>query len=248
MPGLELLWASLALLLAYTLRGLTGFGSAMVAVPILSQFWPLVQVVPGVMLLDYLAAWWLSRGKISGEPDRQEIRRLLPFALAGCVAGAWLLLHTDNTLLMLLLGVAVTLFGGFYTVNPERLPAIPPVWAPLFGFFGGSTGALFGVSAPPYVIYLTSRLKGKGEVRATFSYLARFDGAFRIALMAYFGLLLNPVSLGLFGMGLAAAWAGLSLGDRLHQRLPQRRILRATGLLLTLLGLSLLLEAWLRHN
>lgn len=236
--------AGAGLLLAYTIRGLAGFGSAMVAVPLLSQFWPVAEVVPGIMLLDYLSALWLSRGRQRAAAVTAEVRRLLPAGLAGCLLGALLLERIDNPGLLLLLGTVVLIFGAYYCLQPAQLPVFSPAWAPLAGFVGGTTGALFGVSAPPYVIYLTGRLRGKGPVRATFSYLARFDGAFRLLLLASLGLLWNRTSLSVFALGLPCLWLGLRLGDRLHHRLSESAALRLTGLLLSLLGANLIRQAW----
>ena len=48
------------LLLAYFLRGITGFGSGLIAIPLLAHFLPLTFVVPMVLVLDFVASIVLS--------------------------------------------------------------------------------------------------------------------------------------------------------------------------------------------
>ena len=59
----------------------------------------------------------------------------------------------------------------------------------LDGLIGGLVGALFGTGGPPYVIYLTHRIKDKSQLRATFSGLFMVDGSIRIATFVVSGLL-----------------------------------------------------------
>ena len=54
----DLLLAAAVVFFAYLVRGVnTGFGSALVAVPLLVQMLPLTTVVPFIATLDVVAAW-----------------------------------------------------------------------------------------------------------------------------------------------------------------------------------------------
>ena len=55
--------AFLILLLAYFLRGITGFGSGLIAIPLLAHILPLTFVVPMVLVLDFVASIVLSSRK-----------------------------------------------------------------------------------------------------------------------------------------------------------------------------------------
>ena len=54
---------------AYFVRALSGFGSGLIAVPLLAQLHPLTRVVPAVMALDFLAS--LLIGRIGGKPGEK---------------------------------------------------------------------------------------------------------------------------------------------------------------------------------
>lgn len=64
---------AMGLFFAYVIRGMVGFGSAMVAIPILSRYYPVADMVPGVMLIDYFAALRLSWGSRSDSVNKGEI-------------------------------------------------------------------------------------------------------------------------------------------------------------------------------
>ncbi|HEY7041319.1 MAG TPA: hypothetical protein VID28_20800, partial [Methylomirabilota bacterium] len=49
-------YSGLVLLLAYWVRGVAGFGSGLIAVPLLTLAWPVPLVVPLVVALDYLGS------------------------------------------------------------------------------------------------------------------------------------------------------------------------------------------------
>jgi len=56
MGYLELALAAPVILSAYFVRGLTGFGSALIAVPVLCLSLPIEIVVPSVIALDFLGS------------------------------------------------------------------------------------------------------------------------------------------------------------------------------------------------
>ncbi|HSL51291.1 MAG TPA: TSUP family transporter, partial [Candidatus Deferrimicrobiaceae bacterium] len=49
-------YSGLVVLLAYWVRGMAGFGSGLIAVPLLTLMWPVTTVVPIVVALDYLGS------------------------------------------------------------------------------------------------------------------------------------------------------------------------------------------------
>ena len=62
-------YSGLVVLLAYWVRGMAGFGSGLIAVPLLTLMWPVTLVVPVVVALDYLGS--ATQGIISGRSRRR---------------------------------------------------------------------------------------------------------------------------------------------------------------------------------
>lgn len=234
--------ASLIILLAYLIRGITGFGSGLIAIPLLAHFFPLTFVVPLILVMDFLASAILT-GKTKLQVQWPEIGILLPSTLIGVLIGTFLLINLPREPLLIGLGVFVIFFGLRYLFNIHSEKLISRLWSVPAGLIGGSIGAMFGTGGPPYVIYLAHRLQNKTELVGTLSGLFMIDGGIRIVVFLVFGLLLqDDIFLALlFSLPLMAI--GLYIGSKMHLSLSHRHQLSIIGGLLLLSGGSLIWKA-----
>jgi len=75
-------YSGLVVALAYWVRGMAGFGSGLIAVPLLTLMWPVTLVVPVVVALDYLGS--ASQGiKNVDQVAWPEQLVLIPFMVVG---------------------------------------------------------------------------------------------------------------------------------------------------------------------
>jgi uncharacterized membrane protein YfcA len=226
---------------AYFIRGITGFGSALISVPLLALSQPLQLAVPLVLALDFTASLALG-GANTKKANWAEIRVLLPFGMIGACAGAYALLTLPTTPVLLTLG-AFTMFFGFRNIfGLQPVGRLSRAWAMPAGLAGGGAGALFGAGSPPYIMYLTRRLLDKGAVRATFSWLIAIDGGFRLGLFLFAGLLLNPQLQIAYVLGLIPMAAGLYMGNKVHLDITSEGMFKVVGALLVLSGAMLFLK------
>ena len=231
------------LLVAYFLRGITGFGSGLIAIPLLAHFLPLTFVVPMVLVLDFVASVALSRHtRLQVRWD--EIRFLLPASIVGILLGTFLLVNLPREPLLVALASFVIFFGLRYVFNVHGEKPISRWWSLPTGLIGGLIGALFGTGGPPYVVYLSHRLHDKTQLRGTLSGLFMLDGALRIITFLIFGLLLQTEMLTALLLALPLMALGLYLGNRVHLGISHRQQLAIIGGLLLLSGGSLLWKAW----
>ncbi|MDH5263677.1 MAG: sulfite exporter TauE/SafE family protein, partial [Betaproteobacteria bacterium] len=86
LPALAWVVAPLAILFAYTVFGMSGFGSAVIAVPILANWLPLTYLVPLIALGDVVAALCVG-GAGRRHVNVAELKRLVPFMILGIVLG-----------------------------------------------------------------------------------------------------------------------------------------------------------------
>lgn len=232
------------LLTAYFVRGLTGFGSGLISVPLLALWQPLQLVVPLIMVLDFVASFILG-GVNTKKTDWSEIKRLLPFGVIGASFGVFALLRFPSTPVLTALGAFTIFFGVRNAFGIQPKGHISALWAVPTGLIGSGAGALFGTSAPPYIIYLTHRLEDKTAVRATFSWLFVLDGGFRLILFVAAGLLLDRQTQLSIAMGLIPMVAGLYIGNRVHLDITRERMLQVIGWVLVGAGTSLILKVLL---
>jgi uncharacterized membrane protein YfcA len=229
------------LMSAYFIRGITGFGSALISVPLLALSQPLQFAVPLVLALDFTASLVLG-GTNTKKANWNEIKVLLPFGMIGGCIGAYALVTLPTTPVLLTLG-GFTMFFGFRNIfGLQPVGQLSRAYAVPAGLAGGAAGALFGAGSPPYIMYLTRRLLDKGAVRATFSWLIAIDGGFRLGLFLFAGLLFDSKLQIAYALGLVPMALGLYTGNKVHMDITSEGMLRVVGALLVLSGAMLFLK------
>lgn len=231
------------LLGAYFIRGISGFGSGLIAVPLLALKLPLTFVVPLILLTDFSASLLLG-GLHLKHVDWTEIRRLLLPGLLGVLAGTLLLVSLPKTPMLIGLGSFVILFAlrNLLFTGKEAKP-ISHWWAWPAALTGGTVGALFGTGGPPYVMYLSHRIHDKGILRATLSGLFFIEGLARIGSFTVSGLLLDVRVFWSYLAAMPVALVALWLGSHVHTRLNNQQMLSLISLILLISGVSLFIKA-----
>ena len=228
---------------AYAVFGMTGFGAAMVGVPVLVQLMPLQQAVPMVVLFD-LVCTSLVGGRNWRKVSPPELYRLMPWMLLGIVLGATLLNRLPPKWPLIALGVFVLLMcarnllasGG---ANPSPLRA---AWSFPFGTMGGVFSALFGTGGPIYTIYLSRRLPDVDQFRVTISVIILLSGVSRAIAFGSSGMYSDSAILKLAAFLLPAALLGVLVGSKLRTRFSQQVLKRLITVLLAVSGLGALVR------
>ena len=232
-PSLPLLAvvAGIAFLAAFV-QGVTGFGSALVAMPLLA---PVVGVREAAALVALLS---LAVNFALLLPARRELpwRRVAPLlagSLAGIPAGVLLLAGTDPRLARGLLGISLVatslamLRARHPTIGPGKGPALA------LGAIAGLLGGAFNINGPVVTLYAAARGWGREETHPALQLYFLASGLLIVALHGVAGvtsrqvLLASAVSMPALGLGSIAGWA-------VHRRVSEERYRRL--LLLTLLA------------
>lgn len=241
-----LLATALVVAFAYTIFGITGFGSTAIAVPILAHFLPLTFIVPLMVILDLAAAAILGR---SGREHVSwpELKRVLPWLFVGIVLGATVLVKLPQPPLKIALGVFVIAVGMHAIFNPAAHGSISRSWAVPTGLVGGVVAALFGSGGPIYATYLARRLEDKSALRSTLARMISISAVVRTVMYAIGGLLVS-VALWLVAVAMAPfVWVGIKAGGRIHTGLTAGQMRTIVGALLVLSGMVLLGRTFLGH-
>jgi uncharacterized membrane protein YfcA len=241
LTAFDFLPLSLIIAFAYTVFGLTGFGSSVTAMPLLVLVLPLRVAVPLMLVFDLVSGLllgWRNRRHI----DRREALRLLPFMAAGMAIGVLALVRAPERLLLLVLGAFILAYAAWGLLAPKATRPLATAWAAPFGIVGGVFTALFGTGGPFYTIYLTRRIDDKLALRPTISGVLFFSAVCRLVLFSGAGLYRQPGLPLLAAALLPFALGGLYLGNRLHQWLPAERIRQAIWGVLIVGGISLVVR------
>jgi hypothetical protein len=234
--------AAAILLAAYFIRGITGFGSGLIAVPMLALFLPLRFVVPLILLLDFTASIVIG-GLTFRRVQWGEVSVLVPFGIVGVVVGTSLLVSLPKAPMLIALALFVLAFGLRSLLALHGTRPISRWWAIPASLTGGTVGGLFGTGGPPYIIYLAHRVRDKGDLRATLSVLFFVEGLARILSFLAAGLLLSADVWLAYVVALPLMLGALYAGGHAHVGLSQPQMTRLVGALLLVAGVSLLFKA-----
>lgn len=238
-----MVYAGLIVWFAYLVYGLTGFGSGLVAVPLLAHFIPLQFVVPYILVLNVSASLsMLGKQNFRRQANWRELGPLMPFAIAGMVGGTILLTSLPTHVLLLGLGVFVLIFGIKNLLGLGGEGMVSRIWAVPAGLAGGAAGAMFNTSGPPYMIYLTHRLRDKSQLRSTFSALILMESGLRLVVFLIAGLMLQEDMLLSLLVAFPLMWFGLYVGNRIHLGISREQMMKLLGTLLAVSGTSLILR------
>ena len=223
--------------------GLTGFGAALVTIPLATHLVPLHFALALFVVMDLANAF-----RIGFENPKRAVRyewtRMVPTILLGTAVGATLLLHLPRQAATLALGVFVLAFALYSLVRrPEARKIIAARWAYVAGFAGGITSTLFGAGGPPYAMYLSNRGLTKEQYRATLGLATLTSISLRTVAFFITGFLLDPqvwlCAAAIVPAGLIGLWAA----GFLFRRISRDGLMRVVTLMLVASGVSLIVRA-----
>jgi hypothetical protein len=223
--------------------GISGFGSALVTIPIAVQFVPLQFALPLFALVDLSTAFSVGLEN-PRNAARDEWRRLVPMILVGTALGVTLLVNLPRAAGMFLLGAFVLSYALYSLVRHGPPRVIRPYWAWLAGLCGGITSTVFGAGGPAYAIYLSQRGLTKEQFRATMGFAIMTSISVRVIAFFITGLLLNSEVWLTALIAVPAALLGMWVARHAYLRISREALMRVVALILLASGGSLMVRAF----
>jgi uncharacterized membrane protein YfcA len=179
-------------LAASVLRGFTGFGFGLAAVPLLSLAMPPAQVVPFVVTLQVvigvagLRAAWV-------ECDWRAVRLLFPGLLLGVPLGLLILTLLPPDLVRLMIGIIIAF--SVWLIN--RGATLPPNPSRLIsggvGLVSGIISGLASMGGPPIIVFLLALGHSAQRMRATAIVYFMLSGSVSLISMAARGMITRDI-------------------------------------------------------
>lgn len=234
--------------LAYTIKGLIGFGNPLISAPLLSMRLDNVILTPGTLLMDLPI-----NGYITWKNRRSfQSRRILPLLAAnvcGIIPGVLLLRSSLPWVIKALLGVVVVFLGlemATRNLRPVRAGRDLPWLRLAVAFFSGICGGLFGINMF-IVAYLQRTAKDYSEFKGSLCFLFFGENVFRLCTYAVSGMLTRDVLLvGLCSVPAAAL--AMLLANLLGPRLDEGKLQKGAIVLFILGGVSVIFKAVVFHT
>ncbi len=242
---MEYVLIALVLLAGSFTQSLSGFGSALVAMPFLltivgpREAAPLMALASGTMQIALLIRY------------RRALRlgalwRLALAAFIGIPIGAYALTRLNENVVLGLLGVVLVAYAVYALTRPKMPELRHNAWAYAAGFVSGLLGGAYTTNGPPVIVYGSCRRWNREEFKANLQGFFSVCNVVILATHAVYGNLTAQVFKGYLAAlpGLAVGvTAGLLLDRYINPKLF-RKIMLA---LLVLLGLRLLVRATLGY-
>lgn len=235
-PTTIILWGFCTIFFASATSGLTGFGFALVTVPLLMILLPPKTVVPITLTLSSLGSILIlfeTRKWI-------DMRRIWPLIVAGVLGtplGTYLLLILDVNTLKAMIGtvvalVALALFTGFrWRIQNERLVRV------LAGFASGLLSGSTSMAGPPVILFFSNQGTEKQIFRANLTLYFTVLGLATL-LSQWLGGLITEEVLVYSVRFLPALLVGILLGVKLAHKVSEAVFRRVTLVIMILTGLS----------
>ena len=228
-----LAWLALTVLLAGKGRGFTGFGSALVYLPIAAIFLPPTWVI-GTMIAFSMFGPLPLMPRALREANKAEVVRLAVAGAFGIPLGVYLLTQLDAEVFRWLVsGVAVVTLG-LLASGWRYHGEVTPVLGLATGFVSGVLGGFVGLAGPPVILLYLSGRKAVAEIRAV---ILLFLFTTDVVVMVTF-LLRDLITLEAFFIGLLLV-PSYMIGGLLGQKLfdPAReRLFRGLAYAIILLA------------
>jgi hypothetical protein len=240
-------YATGVILLATVVRTALGFGEALVAVPLLALYLPIVVATPLAVCVSIIVAL-LVIARDWRHVELRSVAWLLLASFIGIPVGIHLIAHVDDHLVKLLLGALIAAFGVYAIrgASSVRMASDSLAWLCGAGLIAGIMGGAYGMNGPPLAIYGTMRGWPPQRFRATLQ--AYFLVASLAGLLGYFGVgLVTPVLGSYLLWSLPAVAAGVVLGRMIAARISHDRFVHAVYVGLVTIGLLLIAEAMLKR-
>ena len=219
-------------------QSISGFGFALIVMPLLSLAMGLQTAAP----LVALAALTLYTINLIRYRQAVDVRRVLRLGVAcalGVPVGLWALANVDESIVKLLMGLVLVAYAAYKLSSPAALHLRSRRWAYIAGFIAGCMGGAYNTPGPPLVVYGSLRQWPKDEFRATLQALFFINGVLTVS-SHYAARRLTADVLTFYAYAVPAFLLGVLAGSRVDAKLNRDRFRTIVTVMILVLGLSLI--------
>ena len=231
---LPLFFAILVILLAGLVQGLAGFGFSQFTLPLLLLIMGTQELIPIMVVLSLFLNLFL----VYELRKYVELKRIWPLMLGGALGipiGTYLLLIVDISIMKLLIGIVIIIFGMALlfeirkNITREKLAMAP------IGFAGGILNGSVSMSGPPLIIFFSNQEMGKQVFRANLIAFFMFINLMTLPVFLFAGLLTVEV-ITASGILLPGMIIGAFIGSRLAVKIDETKFKKLTMVLIIIMG------------
>lgn len=218
--------------------GITSFGSAMIAVPLLSLFFPLQTLVP-IFIVYGLVINMILLLPLYKNVELVNMSYLVLAGMLGTPLGTYLLVVLDDGILKIGVGIIIIISawaiytGCSFHLKNEKMGNVTA------GFLSGLLNGSLTMSGPPVILFYSNNKLAKQAFRANLALYFLLLNVVSVPVM-YFGGLLTPQVVHyilVLSPSLVVGAAGVIIGIKLGNRINNVVFNQVTLILVGMMGL-----------
>lgn len=218
---MDAVFITATLFLALLGQSVFGFGSGLVAIPLLSLILGVRDAVTLALIFQLLTGLLVL--KTYRSLQWRIVAPMLAGLVPGTVAGTYLLASLNESTLRVALAVFILVYlvKEVFFADAVLHGLKHRVWGFVAGALGGTIQGFIGTGGPPLVIYLREAVEGRTAFRAALFLIIMVSNLLRLGISVPAGLFTAYI---LEAAVVAAPFCllGLWLGDRLSHRINDR--------------------------
>jgi len=231
-------WIVAIVFCAAVLQALTGFGFALIVMPLVTLVLDLKTAAP-LIALAALTANTLNAIRFRRAADLGEVARLGMASVLGIPAGIWALTRLDEVTIKHVMGAILVAYAVYALLRPAAAQPLARWWAYPAGFVAGCLSGAYNTPGPPLVVYGSLRQWPKDEYRAIVQAVFCVNAVLVVGshLLARHVV---PRVWTLYAWAAPALLLGLWTGAHLDRHVNQERFRSLVTAMILVLGASLL--------
>lgn len=220
-------------------QAVTGFGSALVGMPLLSPILGVRIASPLMAVISITLNFSLLLIR------RQAIRwramwNVILAAIVGIPIGILAVNLASEHVVLIILGIVLIVYSLYAWFVPQLPELSHPIWKYIFGFASGLLAGAYNVGGPPAVMYASGRGWEPNEFRSNLQALFLIENVVVVAGHAYSGNY-TPEVLNLLWFAIPALAFGILAGLGLARYIPDALFRKLVLFLLIVLGIRLII-------
>jgi uncharacterized membrane protein YfcA len=216
---MELIWILAIVAMASLLKGITGFGFALVAFMPLSFWYEPKILIPVLILSNLLASVFIIFHKNEQIIVSYEFRLLIVFGAIFTLLGVLVLNFMPNHVLIKLMGLLFLSIAAFSLSGKQLSIALNKTTYKIAGAIMGLITGSLSVSGPPLALFLYASRVNNKQFREIFAWFSIVTSLTAVAGYIFYGLL-TWESIKLTALFLPLIVLGTFAGKKLTNRIP----------------------------
>lgn len=237
----QLILFSTIIFIAYFIQGVTGFGSAIFALPLATIFLPLKNVIPVLLIFGVLQNIIIVI-KDKQYINKEEAKKIVFFILIGAPLGILFFNVLPENILKFILSmiIIVIAFSKLLSSN-NKVESKVNRFDFLYLIFGGCMHGAFGTGGPLIVVYIVKRIQNKSSFRVTMCFIWTIINIVLIVQKALTGWFNYNVFI-LLMYGVIFVILGTYVGNKVHNVVSEEKFAKVSYIILLCSGISLFLN------